>query len=172
MPFRLRMISLSGGFNMNDDMSDAHYMSQARLDELKQELHDRKTTVRKEVAASLEYAKSLGDLSENFEYHDAKDRQSDNEKRVIELEGLIENAVVISKQSGTGTVNLGVTFVAEREGKETEYQIVGSNEANPMERKISNESPMGQAFIGAKVGQEVSVQTPSGAVTYRVVSIV
>ena len=152
-------------------MSDAHYMSQSKLDELRAELQERKTAVRKDVAASLEYAKSLGDLSENFEYHDAKDKQSDNEKRIIELEGLIENSVVIEQQSGKGAVGLGVTFAAERGGVETEFQIVGSNEANPLEKKISNESPMGQAFMGAKVGEEVVVQTPSGDVTYRVVSI-
>ena len=152
-------------------MSDAHYMSQSKLDELRAELQERKTAVRKDVAASLEYAKSLGDLSENFEYHDAKDKQSDNEKRIIELEGLIENSVVIEQQSGKGAVGLGVTFAAERGGVETEFQIVGSNEANPLEKKISNESPMGQAFMGAKVGEEGVVQTPSGDVTYRVVSI-
>lgn len=152
-------------------MSDAHYMSLEKLDELKRELHDRKTTVRKEIASSLEYAKSLGDLSENFEYHDAKDRQSENEKRVIELEGLIENAVVIEQQSGGDVVDLGVSFVAEKDGKQTEYQIVGSNEANPLERKISNESPMGQAFIGGKVGEEVVVQTPAGPATYVIISI-
>ncbi len=152
-------------------MNDAQYMSQSKLDELKAELRERKTAVRKDVAASLEYAKSLGDLSENFEYHDAKDKQSDNEKRIIELEGVIENAVVIEQKSGKSAVDLGVTFVAERGGVQTEFQIVGSNEANPLERKISNESPMGQAFMGAQVGEEVVVQTPSGDVTYRVVSI-
>ena len=154
-----------------NNMSDAHYMSREKLDELKGELQDRKTTVRKEVATSLEYAKSLGDLSENFEYHDAKDRQSDNEKRIIELEGLIENAVVIEKQSGGHVVDLGVSFVVEKDGKQIEYQIVGSNEANPLERKISNESPMGQAFIGSKVGEEVVVQTPAGSAAYTIVSI-
>jgi len=146
-------------------------MSQEKFDELLDELAERKTTVRKDIAATLEYAKSLGDLSENFEYHDAKDRQATNEKRIITLEDTLKNSVVIQQQSGGSVIDLGVTFLVEREGKEMTFQVVGSNEANPLEGKISNESPMGEAFIGAHVGESIIVDTPSGAAQYTVKSI-
>lgn len=146
-------------------------MSQTRLDELIEERKMRTAETRKEVALALEYAKSLGDLSENFEYHDAKDRQASNEMRILELESLIKNAVLIEEQQGGSEIDLGVTFIAERGEKMVTLQMVGSNEADPLEGKISNESPMGQAFIGARVGQTVSVQTPAGAVEYLVTQI-
>ena len=146
-------------------------MSKEKLEELTEELHERKTSGRKQIAESLEYAKSLGDLSENFEYHDAKDRQAVNEKRIMILEGMIKNAVVVEEQSGGDVVDLGVTFVATRDGKEHTYQVVGSNEADPLEGKISNESPIGQAFIGGRVGEDVVVETPSGAIQYTITRI-
>jgi len=170
LPFRSLMIFLIGGFTKNS-MTDTHYMSQEKLDELIQELQERKTAGRKEIAVTLEYAKSLGDLSENFEYHDAKDRQATNEKRIIILEDMIKNAVIIQQQSGGSVIDLGVTFLVERDQKEMTFQIVGSNEANPLEGKISNESPMGEAFIGARVGEVVVVETPAGHAQYTVKAI-
>ena len=152
-------------------MSDTHYMSQEKLEELEAEFARRKTETRKEIDEALEYAKSLGDLSENFEYHEAKDRQAVNAKRIMEWERLIKNSVVIEQQSGGEVCDLGGTFVVEREGKESTFQVVGSNEAAPLEGKISNESPMGQAFIGARVGEKVIVETPSGAIEYAVKQI-
>lgn len=152
-------------------MTGTHYMSKEKLAELEEELQNRKTAVRKEIASALEYAKSLGDLSENFEYHDAKDRQAVNEKRIMELVGMIKNSAVVEEQSGGDVIDLGVSFTAERDGKSMEFQIVGSNEASPLDGKISNESPIGQAFIGANVGQEVIVDTPSGAMQYKVTAI-
>ena len=150
---------------------EIQYMSQEKFDELVREQEERKTTGRKEIAESLEYAKSLGDLSENFEYHDAKDRQAENEKRLMELDGIIKNASIVEQQTGGDIIEIGTSFVAKREEKEYAYQIVGSNEADPMEGKISNESPIGKAFLGAKVGDDVLVDTPSGGVQYSVVSI-
>ncbi|NQV11884.1 transcription elongation factor GreA [Candidatus Uhrbacteria bacterium] len=152
-------------------MSDADYMSQEKFDELTEEMKHRETVTRKEVASQLEYAKSLGDLSENFEYHDAKDRQAANEKRVLELDALLKNAVIVESQQGGEAINIGTTFTATRDGKETTFQVVGSNEADPMTGKISNESPMGRAFIGAKSGDAVKVETPSGAIQYTVSTI-
>ncbi|HJN85414.1 transcription elongation factor GreA [Candidatus Uhrbacteria bacterium] len=152
-------------------MSDADYMSQEKFEELTEELQHRKTVTRKEVAGQLEYAKSLGDLSENFEYHDAKDRQAANEKRVLELDALLKNAIIVEKQEGGEAINIGATFTATKGGAEMTFQVVGSNEADPIEGRISNESPMGKAFLGAKVGDAVTVETPSGAVQYSVTSI-
>lgn len=146
-------------------------MSQERLDELVEELEHRKTTVRKEVGDALEHAKQLGDLSENFEYHDAKERQAENEKRIAELHAIVMNAQIVKKQQGGTSIEIGATFHAKKEGKEFTFTLVGSNEANPVEGKISNESPIGMAFLGASVGDRVTVDTPSGAVQYTVSGI-
>lgn len=146
-------------------------MSQERLDELVEELEHRKTTVRKEVGDALEHAKQLGDLSENFEYHDAKERQAENEKRIAELHAIVMNAQIVKKQQGGTSIEIGATFHAKKGGKEFTFTLVGSNEANPVEGKISNESPIGMAFLGASVGDRVTVDTPSGAVQYTVSGI-
>lgn len=158
-------------YKNNKIMSDADYMSKEKFDELTDELLHRQTVTRKEVAEQLEFAKSLGDLSENFEYHDAKDRQAANEKRIFELDALLKNAVIVEGQKGGESINIGTTFTAQRDGNKLTFQIVGSNEADPMSGKISNESPMGRAFIGAKAGVAVNVATPSGAVSYTVLDI-
>ncbi|OGL71161.1 hypothetical protein A3C17_01305 [Candidatus Uhrbacteria bacterium RIFCSPHIGHO2_02_FULL_53_13] len=152
-------------------MPETQYMSQEKLNELNEELSHRKTTVRKEIGEALEYAKQLGDLSENFEYHDAKDRQADNEKRIAELQAIVLNAQVITKQKGGSSIEIGTTFRAEKDGKEFTFTLVGSNEANPVEGKISNESPIGKAFLGASIDERVIVDTPSGAVQYIVTAI-
>jgi transcription elongation factor GreA len=140
------------------------------LDQLKKELGERKIKTRKEIAARIEAAKELGDLSENFEYHEAKEQQGQNESRIIELEHMVRNAVIVSKKIG-GTINLGSTFTVLYEGREKTFQLVGATEANPLEGKISNESPIGKAFIGKGEGEEVKVDVPSGVVEYKVVKI-
>lgn len=152
-------------------MSDAQYMSQSKLEELEAELKERETTVRKEIAKALEHAKQLGDLSENFEYHDAKDRQATNEKRIMELTAIVKGAVIVEKKEGGDKIDIGATFIASKDGKEMTFQVVGSNEADPLEGKISNESPIGKAFLGASPGDSVVVETPAGAVEYSVVEI-
>lgn len=144
------------------------YLSQEKFDELTEELQRRKTTTRREIASQLEHAKQLGDLSENFEYHDAKDRQAENEKRIMELDGLLKTAAIVEASSGGDEIAVGVTFVAEKDGKEITFQIVGSNEANPLDGRISNESPIGSAFLGKRASDVVTVDTPSGAVQYTV----
>ncbi|MBI2476749.1 transcription elongation factor GreA [Candidatus Uhrbacteria bacterium] len=152
-------------------MSNDQFMSQQKFQALQEELQRRKTEGRKEIAHQLEVAKQQGDLSENFEYHDAKERQGENEMRVLQLEAMLSDAKIVEEQHGGNTVEMGVTFTAEKNGEDMTFQIVGSHDANPMERKISNESPLGQAFLGAKVGQTVKVNTPSGEVSYTVKSI-
>lgn len=151
-------------------MSEAVYVSAEALEELRSELERRKMVTRREIAARIEAAKELGDLSENFEYHEAKEQQGANESRVIELESMIRNATVVQKKTG-GTIALGSTFTVEVGGIQKVIQLVGATEANPMEGKISNESPIGQAFLGRNPGELVEVQVPSGAVSYKILSI-
>lgn len=146
-------------------------MSQEKFDALSEELERRQTTVRREITSSLEFAKQLGDLSENFEYHDAKERQSENEHRIAELETMIRDARIVTTQTGGSRIDIGTTFVAEKNGQLFTFQIVGSHDANPSEGKISNASPIGEAFLGSCVGERVLVDTPGGAVQYIVKEI-
>lgn len=157
--------------SIKNPMPDTQYMSQERLDELVEELKHRKSVVRKEVGDALEHAKQLGDLSENFEYHDAKERQVENEKRIAELHAIVMNVQIIKKQQGGTSIEIGTTFHARKGEKEFTFTLVGSNEAYPTEGRISNESPIGMAFLGASVGDRITVDTPSGAVQYMVSGI-
>jgi len=136
-----------------------------------EELNILKTVRRREIAARIEYAKSLGDLSENAEYSSAREEQAFCEGRVLELEHLLKNALVIQHSTNTSAVHVGDTVLIECSGKELQFQIVGANEAAPQEQKISNESPLGQALIGVKVGGSVLVDTPRGKITYTVKKI-
>jgi len=147
------------------------YISAEGLQKLIEESEMRRTITRKEIAQCISDAKELGDLSENFEYQDAKERQGSNEVRISELESMIKDSVVVEQQAGGDTIGLGTTFVAKADGKERTFQIVGSNEAKPFEGKISNESPIGMAFIGGKVGEDISVDTPGGTMVYKIVEI-
>lgn len=147
------------------------YFSEDGLKKLKEELHKLKTSKRQEIAARLEHAKTLGDLSENAEYQEAKEEQSLVELQIAELEERILNARLIRKNGRTDIVAVGSTVrVSSNHGEET-FIIVGSEEANPAEGKISNESPMGKAFLGAKVGDITEVKTPAGTVTYKILEI-
>ena len=147
------------------------YISQAGLEELKIEYQKRKTTTRKEIAERISVAKELGDLSENFEYHEAKEQQGLNEANIIELGAKINDAVIIKVSSGKDIIDIGTTFVVELNGQEKTFELVGSTEANPMEGRISNESPLGQAFIGHKTGESVEVELPVGVKQYKIKKI-
>lgn len=136
-----------------------------------EELETRKTTTRRDIAEKIGAAKELGDLSENFEYQEAKEEQGSNEVRISELESMIKDSVLVEQQKGGDTITLGTTFTAEVGGLKKTFQIVGSNEASPLEGKISNESPIGQAFIGHGVGDKVSVAVPSGTMVYKIIDI-
>ena len=150
-------------------MPDIQYMSQKTFDELTAELERRKMEVRRASAAQLEYAKQLGDLSENFEYHDAKEKQAENEQRIQILDTSLKNASLISASDADAqTVQVGMAFTVTRDGKEQDFMLVGSHEANPLEGKISNESPLGTVFLGTRVGETVTVQTPGGEVRYTI----
>ncbi len=147
------------------------YMTSEGLDKLKSELEYLKTTRRRELAQRIETAKNMGDLSENAEYHDAKDALSFVEGRVREIEDMLKNASVISSDSQGDKVRIGTTVEVEVRGVKKTYKIVGASEANPIEGLISNESPLGSAFLGQSVGQSFEVETPGGTTTYKVLSI-
>jgi transcription elongation factor GreA len=148
-----------------------HYVSSEGLEKLKEELHQLKTVRRREVATKIETAKALGDLSENAEYHEAKDELGFIEGRIMEIENILKNVSLIEQGGSSGMVRIGSHIVVEMNGKKKEYTIVGSDEADPLQGKISNESPLGNAFLGHANGDRVSVTTPGGTQTYRILEI-
>lgn len=147
------------------------YISKKGLQDLKEEHENRIKNIRKEIAKKISDAKELGDLSENFEYHDAKEQQGTNEIRILEIEKMIKDSIVIEETTGNNEISLGVTFIAELNGNKKTYTIVGYNESSPMEGKISNESPIGRAFMGKTVNDIVTVEIPSGKASYKILEI-
>ncbi len=152
------------------------YLSSQDLEKLKEELKALKGPKRKEITRRIEEAKSLGDLSENAEYHDARETQAFNEGRILELEEIIKNAVIIeedkSSKSGKTSVEVGDTVeVASDQGEKMAFTIVGSNGTDPAQNKISNESPLGRAFVSRIPGEEVEVHTPRGKIKYKILRI-
>ncbi len=147
------------------------YLTKERFEELKDELESLKKEGRFEVAEKLKRAKEYGDLSENSEYAEAKESQARVETRIIELENILRNSQIIKKVSGRKTVEVGTTIKVEKNGKSFEYTVVGSNEANPEANLISNESPLGRAFMGKKAGDTVEVEAPKGKVKYKIAEI-
>lgn len=155
-------------------MEKKNLMTYAGLKKLEDELHDLKVVRRKEVAEKIKEAREQGDLSENAEYDAAKDEQRDIEARIEELEAILKNAeVVVEDEADTERINLGckVLVYDEEFDEEVEFKIVGSTEANSLQGKISNESPLGKALIGAKVSDKVSVEAPAGMMEYKVLKI-
>ena len=144
------------------------------LKKLEDELHDLKVVQRKEVAGKIKEAREQGDLSENAEYDAAKDEQRDIEARIEEIEKILKNAeVVVEDEVDVDKINVGctVTVYDEEFDEEMKFSIVGSSEANSLKGKISNESPVGKALIGKKVGDTVNVETQAGEFQYRVLNI-
>lgn len=149
-------------------------LTYAGLQALEEEMHDLKVNRRKEVAAKIKEAREQGDLSENAEYDAAKDEQRDIEARIEEIEKILKNAeVVVEDEVDYDKINVGCTvkLYDEEFDEEIEYKIVGSTEANSLMGKISNESPVGKALMGAKVGEEVAVETQVGICRYKVLGI-
>lgn len=144
------------------------------LKKYEEELEHLKVVTRKEIAQKIKEARAQGDLSENAEYDAAKDEQRDVEARIEELEKILKNAeVVVEDEVDLDKINIGCKVrIKDMEYKEElEYKIVGSTEANSLKAKISNESPVGKALIGAKKGQTVTVETPTGVLKYKVLEI-
>jgi transcription elongation factor GreA len=139
---------------------------------LKIEIENLKTKKRKEIADRLEFAKSLGDLSENSEYQEAKEAQMLNESKIAELDDLMRRAVVVEHDTASGKVDIGSEVVVEnKKGDKMNFKIVGSQEAAPAENKISGESPMGLALVGHKINETVKVYTPGGEKEYKIIEV-
>jgi transcription elongation factor GreA len=153
-------------------MSTVQYLTKEKFDSLTKELDHLKSVRRKEVAEHLEYAKKLGDLSENAEYHQAREEQAEVEDRIGRLEQLLKTAA-IAASSGGDTIVVGSTARIERAGdnKSLLYTIVGSEEADMSHGKISNLSPLGSALLGRKQGDKVKVTTPKGSIEYTIVIV-
>lgn len=147
------------------------YLTKDGLAKLLDELKELKNVKRLEVADRIQQAKELGDLSENAEYVEAKNEQSFIEGRVMELENMIRNAIVVEGANGSDTVQIGSTITIKNGESTAEYSIVGSNEADPVHGKVSNESPLGSAFLGRHLGDLVSVETPRGKINYTILAI-
>lgn len=152
---------------------EATYLSQEKFDELTAELTELKTNKRKEIAEKLEYAKSLGDLSENAEYQEAREAQAAIEDRIATLEALLKSAEIVSSTKKGGEIAIGSVVTLKKKGakEEQNYEIVGSEEADVAQKKISNKSPLGEVMIGKKKGDTFTFQSPGGEVTYTVVEV-
>ena len=152
--------------------TETQYLTPEKFAELKKELTFLKTERRKQVAEQLEYAKKLGDLSENAEYHQAREEQAVVEDRIARLEELVKYAVV-SEGGGSDSATIGstVTLLKDGENKSFVYTIVGSEEADMSQGKISNRSPLGSALLGYKKGDSIKVNTPKGLMKYQIVEI-
>lgn len=148
------------------------YLTPEKKIELENELNNLMTVRRKEIADALEYAKGLGDLSENAEYHQAREDQANCEDRIAHLEQILKNAVIMDKHHA-GVVEVGATVTVTKKGEKDERQftLVGSEEADSFGGKISNESPIGSALLGKKKGDVVTVSTPKGDVDYTIKAI-
>ena len=156
--------------HMNDTQA---YLTPEKFEELKKELEHLKTVRRREVAEALEYARSLGDLSENAEYQEARDMQATIEERINHLEQIIKEAKIVAHAKKGDIVGLGSAVTIQKNGDKQErtYTIVGSEEANIHDHKLSYLSPLGEALMGKGKGDEFSFETPSGKQTYKVMKV-
>lgn len=157
-------------------MNEKEYLTKEKFEALEKELNYLKREKRREVAEQLEYTKSLGDLSENAEYHEARDAQAAVEDRISKLEEILKNAVIVSGKHSTDVVSVGseVTVVKEgdKEQKTYTYTLTGAEESDLSSGKISVRSPFGAAALGKKKGDSFSYSTPSGStITYRIIGI-
>jgi transcription elongation factor GreA len=155
-------------------MSEQTFLTRDGLKKLEEELNFLRTVRRVQVAERLHNAQEDGELIENAEYEDAKNEQAFLEGKILSLEAMLSSAVIIAENDGSnGLVNLGskVTIKEAGGGKPESYQLVGAAEANPKDGRVSNESPLGRALLGRKVGDDIKVNAPAGTITFRVVAI-
>ncbi|MCK9439175.1 MAG: transcription elongation factor GreA [Patescibacteria group bacterium] len=147
-------------------------ITQEGYNKIKEELDLLSVTRRKEIAERIERAKELGDLSENAEYSEAKDAQALNEGRILELTNILKNVTIVKTVgSNKGEIEMGSSVKVSCDGKKKDFVIVSFNEADPLNGKISNESPIGMAFLGKRKGDEVMVTTPKGEFKYKILEI-
>lgn len=152
-------------------MEEKNYISEEKKKSLVEELDFIKNTKRKEIIERIDDARALGDLSENAEYHQAREEQGRNEDRINQIESILKNSVVVKKHS-SNIVEVGTSVVVKKEsGSEVVYHMVGSEEADLAQNKISNKSPLGQALFGKQKGDVVSIETPKGLVKYTLIDI-
>ena len=152
------------------------YLTKEKFKELEEELKQAKTIRRKEIAESLEFAKSLGDLSENAEYQQAREAQAELEDRISVIEDIFKRVVIVSDKGPVhdgSVVTMSSTVVIQKDGSSVtrKCKVVGSEEADVLNDKISNESPLGLALLGKKKGDTATVQTPKGKVEYKIIDI-
>ena len=152
-------------------MGEEQIISQEGYNKLKEELDYLTNVKRKEIAERIEKAKELGDLSENAEYSEAKDAQALNDGRIGELMAILKNVTVVKNGGSKNEVTMGSVVTVEVNSQEKIYTIVSFNEADPLSGKISNESPIGLAFLGKKKGDEAIVITPRGEVSYKILKV-
>jgi len=150
---------------------NTQYLSQEKKDELEEELKKLKEVKTQELAKRIDEARQMGDLSENAEYHSAREELAWTQSRVKQIEFILDNAEIISSDDNTGTINLGSFITIKGPAGEKEYTIVGGQEADPMSGKISNDSPLGSAFMGKKKGDKVEVTLPAGVQQYKITSV-
>ncbi len=149
-----------------------HYLSKEKLAELETELAFLKTDKIPSTAQRIDEARQMGDLSENAEYHAAREDMAWAQSRVKELESIIDNATVISSNSSkSDAVQIGSVITVSVNGKEKQYTVVGAQESDPLSGKISNESPLGQAFLGKTKGESVEVAAPAGKILYQILAV-
>ncbi|MFA6340822.1 MAG: transcription elongation factor GreA [Candidatus Paceibacterota bacterium] len=147
------------------------YLTKQKYEDLVTELKELKSKKRKEVAEALDYARGLGDLSENAEYHEARAQQADIEEKIARLEGILKNSTVVEDKHHDHAM-IGSTITVEKnDGKKRTFMIVGSAESDMASGKISNQSPIGAAVLGKKKGESFSFNSPSGKMEYKVVDI-
>jgi len=148
------------------------YLTKEKIEEIRKELEYLRTDKRKKVAENLEYAKKLGDLSENAEYHEARQEQAEIEDRINYLDGVLKNAIIMDGPRGD-VVTMGSTVKIKKDGEsETKiYKIVGSEEADTASGKLSNLSPIGSVVLGKKKGDTFLVNTPKGKISYTLISV-
>jgi transcription elongation factor GreA len=151
---------------------EKEYLTKEKHEALIAELEHLKKDRRKEIAQNLEFAKALGDLSENAEYHDAREEQAEVEDRILKIEYILKNSEIVALHHST-TVGVGTTVTVKKEGEKGNivYKIVGSEEVNMAEAKISFKSPLGQAMLGKKKGDSFNFVAPKGTFAYKVVDI-
>lgn len=151
-------------------MKKLYHLTDEGKKELELELEELKGR-RGEIAEKIANARDYGDLSENAEYDAAREEQAQVESRVAELEEILKNADIIKPTKNNGTVQVGSTVTLTVNGKKATYTVVGPVEADPLEGKISNESPIGAALMGKKIGDDVVIETPKGKITYNVTDV-
>ena len=153
--------------------SDEIFLTKEGEEELRKELRELVEVRRPDLAQKLKEAVAQGDLKENADYHDAKEKQAFIEGRIQHIEAILRNATVVDDSGPSDEVRIGSVVVIREDGldEDEEYKIVGSAEANPQERKISHESPIGAALLGKKKGKKVKVETPGGTIKLKIISV-